>query len=248
MLDSLGNVVENYPRRETDREYSAPFVTVILFSIPPLLILLATREWVPLVVVRIPAVAVVLVTVAHVFWIKGYHADDFDPKQFDLEEASRVLEETVWTNAGNASDDVQLTEYRQVSRAIESHDALAIRASYFSLATLGILASVFFTISKPIFQPFVALFAMSIAFAFHVVVEKNVILRDTLRRRQLELERHDGLGQLTTGRTREIVTEYGQYPSANLGTQLVDFNKFWLYAWVFGYHVSTIYVAFLVVG
>lgn len=248
MLEYLRNVVENYPRRETDREYSVPFVTVMLFSVPPLLILAGARGWVSLVVVRFWAVAVVFVTAAHVFWIKGYHAENFDPNQFDLDEAKATLRTEVWPDpaAVDPDEDVWLAEYRQVSRTVRSHDALAIRASYFSLATLGILASVFFTISNALFRPFVALFAMSIAFAFHIVVEKNVIVRDALRERQIALERE--AGTLTAGRTRDLVTGYGQYPSANLGSQLVDFNKFWLYAWIFGYHASTIYVAFLVVG
>lgn len=224
-----------------------PLRVALLYLVPPLALVFANEAVVPLALAQVATIGVIANTVAAGIWLKGFHDPAFDPAQFDRARATETLEADVWaTPDGTDADTAAWTlEYEELGAAARTYNQLAIRSTYFSLATLAFLGSAYFTQMNTLFQPFIAAFGIAISFAFTVASEKNVLLRDLHRDRQRTLEEaapYDGV--LTSARSLAVGLDHGRFPATDLGEQLVDFNKFWMYVWILAYHASTLYVAF----
>lgn len=236
-------------RRESRRQYTPPLRAAILFSIPPSLIVLGANGHVHPTIAQIASLLVVGVTIAYHFSIKGYFAKDFDPQRSDFEFSTNSLQTDTWTIDDFEPEDEAaiLVEYEQLADERRASNKIVIQATYFSLATFGILGTVFLTRTTIVFKPILAEFGMFISFAFLIIVEKHVRIRQALRKRQEQIESIPSFdGRVSVATTWETALRHGLYPGADISEQLIDFNRFWLWAWIIVYHVSTLYVAFVV--
>lgn len=236
--------------RRSDHTFTPPLKIAFVYLIPPSMFLIGSDGYLPPSIMSIAAFGVILNTIAGGIWLKGFHSENFQVNQFDPETPLNKLENDVWSQSEQhqPSTESARLEYEQIAEEVRTYNTLAVRSTYFSLATLAILTSVFFAQMGTVFQPFVAGFGIAISFAFTVTVEKNVLLRDLFRSRQLHLENTPSFeGTLTAAQTWNLGLDYGKFPSAGLGLQLVDFNKLWMYVWIISYHVSVLYTAFFVI-
>lgn len=216
---------------ETSRP-NVSFVVVYLFTVPPALLWLASVVAIPVSVARLSVVIAPVTTLGYYLWISGRVSDD--------EPESRVTTAPSVVSAADAR-----LEYEEVSEEVRYHHQLAVRSSYFSLATLALLGNLVYQIGVSVFLPFVAELGMFVAFGFLVTAEKHITWRDALRTRQEALEGVDGPSIL---RTRSARPNGSRYPAIDLGVHIVDFHRFTLHVWIAAYHITTVYVAFVILG
>lgn len=222
---------------EEEQYWSIPLVTTGVLSAPPIVILFWGQEWVELWVPKLFEIIAIVASILYVLWFKGVIPND-------RRTVNEALDGLNWNPNLNFDDEGDFDRYAYMSDKVTTYNSLVVRTSYFSLATQGILASVFFSRVGAIFRPLVSGFGMITAYAFLMIVEKNVNMRDSIRKILKDIE-EDSDDKMLLEHLRDDVMDAGKHPNINLANHLVDFSRFWLFVWVVGYHGSIIYLVFI---
>lgn len=127
--------------------------------------------------VSLPAMLIGAVTA--IIWVRRDYAEypaGSTNEDFSIDDEEYELE-------------ILVSEYEQLCEEIRYRDRLVIKTTYFSLATLAVVANIFVSVPNP-YRPLVASFGMMLSFAYAVYTITYKLTRDDLRERQENVEEH----------------------------------------------------------
>lgn len=203
-----------------------PLFLAALCIMPPIFIWLNSIGVVPDFWVRVSPLLFLIIPIIFLLYVNG-----------DLTRSVSDSESIQLESLGIDSEQVQIL-YPQMNEEIRYRDKLAVNASYFSLATLALLANLLNGVG-PRLRPLIAVLGMFVALGFSVTIEQKVMERDELRQMLKELEKQRREAVMIQNRISSIASKRFFYP-LNLSKHIIDFHRLALLLWIATYVIITL--------